>query len=174
VQLCVPTCSLLQNHFLPEHFSEIYVCSTIVAKSIAIYRDSYAAQLTQHARMTQYTACSESLHFVGLVISACLFTWAPRLSCTADSSAALRATAPVRSLFHAWPCSAPLQRLPPLPFPAPSLLVIFCAHLTFHHSLFLPHLPLPPRFPLLCALIARAGNALQLQLAVTHDKAVHS
>jgi hypothetical protein len=58
----------------------------------------------------------------------------PRPTCTADSSAALTATAPVRSLLHAWPCSAPLQPLLPLPFPAPPL-GIFCAHLTFHHSL---------------------------------------
>jgi hypothetical protein len=71
----------------------------------------------------------------------------PRPSCTADSSAALRATAPVRSLVHAWPCSAPLQPLLPLPFPAPPLLVIFCAHLTFHHSISCPISHFPPRFP---------------------------
>jgi hypothetical protein len=42
--------------------------------------------------------CNESLHFVGFAISACLLTswpsW-PSPSCTADSSVALRATAPV-------------------------------------------------------------------------------
>jgi hypothetical protein len=97
-------------------------------------------------------ACSESLHFVGLAISACLFTSSPRPSCTGDSSsydssAALRATAPVRSLGHAWPCSAPLQPLLPLPFPAPPLLVIVCAHFTFHHSLSCPISHFPPRFP---------------------------
>jgi hypothetical protein len=76
--------------------------------------------------------CSESLHFVGLAISACLLPSLPRPTCTADSSAALTATAPVLSLVHAWPCSAPLQPLLPVPFPTPPLLVIFCAHLTFH------------------------------------------
>jgi hypothetical protein len=73
--------------------------------------------------------------------------FSPRPSCTADSSAALRATAPVRSLVHAWPCSAPLQPLLLLPFPAPPLLVIFCAHRTFHHSLSYPISHFPPRFP---------------------------
>jgi hypothetical protein len=63
------------------------------------------------------------------------------------SSAALTATAPVRSLLHAWPCSAPPRPLLPLPFPAPPLLVIFCAHLTFHHSLSCPISHFPPRFP---------------------------
>jgi hypothetical protein len=58
-----------------------------------------------------------------------------------------RITAPVRSLVHVWPCSAPLQPLLPLPFPASSLLVIFCAQLTFHHSLFCPISHFPPRFP---------------------------
>jgi hypothetical protein len=91
--------------------------------------------------------CSESLHFVGLAISACLLPSLPRPTCKADSSAALRATAPVRSLVHAWPCSAPLQPLLPLPFPAPPLLVIFCAHLTFHHSLSCTISYFPPRFP---------------------------
>jgi hypothetical protein len=62
----------------------------------------------------------------------------------ADSSAALRDTAPVQSLVHAWPCSAPLQPLLPLPFPAPPLLVSFCARLTFPSLAFLPHLSLPP------------------------------
>jgi hypothetical protein len=90
--------------------------------------------------------CSES-HFVGLAISACLLPSSPRPTCTADSSAALTATAPVRSLVHAWPCSAPLQPLLPLPFPAPPLLVNFCAHLTFHHSLSCPISYFPPRFP---------------------------
>jgi hypothetical protein len=42
--------------------------------------------------------CSEYLHFVGLAISNCLLPSSPRRSVTADSSAALRATAPVRSL----------------------------------------------------------------------------
>jgi hypothetical protein len=91
--------------------------------------------------------CSESIHFVGLAISACLLPSSPRPTCTADSSAALRASAPVHSLVHAWPCSAPLQPLLPLPFPAPPLLVIFCAHLTFHHSLSCPISHFPPRFP---------------------------
>jgi hypothetical protein len=53
----------------------------------------------------------------------------------------------VRSLVHAWPCSARLQPLLPLPFPAPPLLVIFCAHLTFHHSLSCPISYFPPGFP---------------------------
>jgi hypothetical protein len=53
----------------------------------------------------------------------------------------------VRSLVHAWPCSAPLQPLLPLPFPAPPLLVIFCAHLTFHHTLSCPISYFPPGFP---------------------------
>jgi hypothetical protein len=82
--------------------------------------------------------CNESLHFVGLAISACLLPSLPCPTCTADSSAGLTATAPVRSLVHAWPCSAPLQPLVPVPFPTPPLLVIFCAHLTFHHSLSCP------------------------------------
>jgi hypothetical protein len=88
---------------------------------------------------------SESPHFVGLAISACLFTSSPRPSCTADLSAALGATAPVRSFEHARPCSAPLQPLLPLPFPAPPL-VVFCAHLTFHHSLSCPFSQLPAIF----------------------------
>jgi hypothetical protein len=92
-------------------------------------------------------ACSESLHFVALAISACLFTLSPCLSCTADSSAALKATAPVRSLVHVWPCSAPLQPLLPLPFPASPLLVILCAHLTFNYSLSCPMSHFCPRFP---------------------------
>jgi hypothetical protein len=92
--------------------------------------------------------CSESLHSVGLAISACLLPSSPRPTCTADSSAALRTTAPVRSLVHAsWPCSAPPRPLMPLPFPAPPLLVIFCAHLTFHHSLSCPISNFPPKFP---------------------------
>jgi hypothetical protein len=84
--------------------------------------------------------CSESLHFVGLAISACLLPSSPRLTCTANSSAALTATAPVHSVEHAWPCSAPLQPLLPLPFPAPPLLVIFCAHPT--SLAFLPQIPI--------------------------------
>jgi hypothetical protein len=55
---------------------------------------------------------------------------------------------PVRSLVHVWPCSAPLQPSLRLPFPAtPDPLVIFCAHLTFHHSLSCPISHFPPRFP---------------------------
>jgi hypothetical protein len=94
-----------------------------------------------------YACCSGSLHFVGLAISDCLLPSSPRPSCTADSSAALTATAPVPSLVHAWPCSSPLQPLPTLPFPAPPLLVIFCAHLTFHHSLSCLISYFPPGFP---------------------------
>jgi hypothetical protein len=99
-------------------------------------------------RPLQCSVCSASLHFVGLALSACLFASSPRPSCTADSSAALRATAPVRSLVHAWPCYAPLQPLLPLPVPAPPLLVIFCAHLSLHHSLSCPISHFPPRFPI--------------------------
>jgi hypothetical protein len=91
--------------------------------------------------------CSESLHFVGLANSACQFTSLPRPSCTVDSSAALRATASVRSLVHVWPCSAPLQPLLRLPFPATPHLVIFFAHLTFHHSLSCPISHFPPGLP---------------------------
>jgi hypothetical protein len=92
--------------------------------------------------------CSESLHFVGLAILACLLPSSPRPSCTAYLSAApLTATAPVCSLVHAWSCSASVQPLLPLPFPAPPLLVIFCAHPTFHHSLSCPISHFPPRFP---------------------------
>jgi hypothetical protein len=89
------------------------------------------------------------VHFVGLAISACLFTSSPRPSYAANSSATLRATTPVRSLVHVWPCSAPLQPLLPLPFPAPPLLFIFCAllDLTFHHSLSCPISHFPPKFP---------------------------
>jgi hypothetical protein len=73
-------------------------------------RHAYGAMHGGHAR-----CCSESLRFVGLAISASLLTSSPRPSCTADSSVAmqvadqLRATAPVRSLEDAWPCSAPQQ-----------------------------------------------------------------
>jgi hypothetical protein len=101
----------------------------------------------QPCMMHRTPCCSESLHFVGLAISACLLPSLPRPTCTADSSAALTATAPVRSLVHAWPCSAPLQPLLPVPFPTPPLLVIFCAHLTFHHSLSCPISYFPPGFP---------------------------
>jgi hypothetical protein len=58
--------------------------------------------------------CNESLHFVGLAISACLLTSWPSPSCTADSSAALRATAPVH-------CSAFLS----------TCLAMFCTSATF-------------------------------------------
>jgi hypothetical protein len=65
---------------------------------------------------------------------------------TADSSAALRATAPVRSLpGHAE--HQPLQPLLPLPFPAPPLLVIFFAHLTLMNIPSLPISHFPLRFP---------------------------
>jgi hypothetical protein len=82
-----------------------------------------------------------------MAISACMLTSSPRPSCTADSSAALRATAPVRSSGYVWPCSAPLQPLLPLPFPAPPLLVMYSAQLTFHNSLSCPISYSPPRFP---------------------------
>jgi hypothetical protein len=71
-----------------------------------------------------------------------------RFKCCPCSSLALTATAPVRSLVHAWPYSAPLQPLLPLPFPAPPLLVIFCAHLTFHRSLSCPISHFPPHIPI--------------------------
>jgi hypothetical protein len=58
------------------------------------------------------------------------------------------ATAPVRSLVHAWPCSPPLQPLLPLPFPAPPLLVIFLCTSHISSLAFLPHLPLPPQIPI--------------------------
>jgi hypothetical protein len=80
-----------------------------------------------------------------------LFTLSPRPSCTADSRAALRATAPVWSLVHAWPCFSPLQPLLRLPFLATPIRVIFCVHLTFHHSLSRPISHFPPRFP--CAFL---------------------
>jgi hypothetical protein len=55
--------------------------------------------LTLHTARVQrcHATCSESLHFVGLAISACLLPSSPRPTCTADSSAALTATAPGRS-----------------------------------------------------------------------------
>jgi hypothetical protein len=77
------------------------------------------------------------------------FDASPRPSCTADSSAALRAqrapAGPSTSAVHVWPCSAPLQPLLPLPFPAPPLLVICACHMS--SLALLPHLPLSPKFP---------------------------
>jgi hypothetical protein len=70
----------------------------------------------------------------------------PRPTCTADSSAALTATAPVHSLVHAWPCSAPLQPLLPLPFPAPPCHFLCTSRIP--SLAFLPHLFLPTRIPI--------------------------
>jgi hypothetical protein len=110
-----------------------------------------------------------------LAISACLLPSSPRPTSTDDSSAALTATAPVRSLVHARrPCSAPLQPLLPLPFPAPPLLVIFCAHLTFHHSLSCPIPYFPPGFPYafltaLCTFSALTRGLSAFHLSVCPD-----
>jgi hypothetical protein len=85
-----------------------------------------------------------------LAISACLITLAPGPSCTTDSSAAMTATAPVRSLVHVWPCSTPLQSSLRLPFEIPSHSPP-CQFLCKSHisSLAcLPHLPLPPNIPI--------------------------
>jgi hypothetical protein len=56
----------------------------------------WISRLLRSANVT-FCCCSESLHFAGLAISACLLTSSPRTTCAADSSAALRATAQVRS-----------------------------------------------------------------------------
>jgi hypothetical protein len=80
---------------------------------------------------------SKSLHFVGMAILACLFTSSPRPSCMAGSSAALRATAPVRSLVHAWPCSVSLRPFPAFPSPSPP-----CHFLCTPHILSLPSCPI--------------------------------
>jgi hypothetical protein len=81
------------------------------------------------------SGCGESLRLVGLAVSACLFTSSPSPSRTADSSAALRATAPVRSLVYFWPCSAPLQPLLRAAFPSHSLPYHFLCTSLIHHSL---------------------------------------
>jgi hypothetical protein len=80
-----------------------------------VYRDACDSARDRCSTMVRMQFYSESLHFVGLAISACLFASSRRW--TADSSAALTGTA--------------LQ--PSLPFPATPL-VTFCAHL-----------PLPPQ-----------------------------
>jgi hypothetical protein len=100
-----------------------------------------------HSNVRSRRPCSKSLHFVGLAISASLFTSSPHPSCTTDSSAAPRATAPVQSLVHAWPCYAPLQPLLLcLSQPLPSL--SFSVHIS-HSITRLPALSPtpPPRFP---------------------------
>jgi hypothetical protein len=81
-------------------------------------------------------ACSESLHVVGLAMSACLYTSSHRPSSTADSSVAL--TAPVRSLVLVWPCAAPLQPSLQLNFPATPLLANVLRTSHIHHSLYCP------------------------------------
>jgi hypothetical protein len=53
--------------------------------------------------------------------------------------------AAMRSFKHVCPCSAPLQPLLRLPFPATPILVIFCAHLTFHRLLSCPISHLEPQ-----------------------------
>jgi hypothetical protein len=89
--------------------------------------------------------CSEFLRYVGLANSACMFTSLPRPSCTADSRAALRATAPVRSLVHARPCSATVTATA---FPSHSPPCHFLCTSHIPSLAFLPHLPLPPQIPL--------------------------
>jgi hypothetical protein len=124
------------------------VLSTLnVSSTVRSDSESESRNDSQHRVDSDNCGCSKSQHFVGLAISACLLPSLPRPTCTADSSAALTATAPVRSSVHAWPWSAPLQPLLPLPFPAPPLLVIFCAFLTFHHLLSCPISYFPPGFP---------------------------
>jgi hypothetical protein len=59
----------------------------------------------------------------------------------------------------------------PLPFPAPPLLFIFCAHLTFHHSLSCPISHFPPIFPYafltaLCPFTALTRGLRAFQLSV--------
>jgi hypothetical protein len=102
-----------------------------------------------------HTDQSESLHFVRLAISTCLFTSSPRPDCpaelrsssTPELSAALTASALVRFLLQVWQCSAPLQPSLRLPFPTTPLLVIFCAHLTMHRSLSCSISHFPRKFP---------------------------
>jgi hypothetical protein len=87
--------------------------------------------------------CSESLHFVGLATSACLFTSPPRPSCTADSSAALGATVPVRSCHVPHLCNLYCYCLSQ---PLPSL--SFSVHISHSITRFpVPSPTSPPRFP---------------------------
>jgi hypothetical protein len=77
--------------------------------------------------------------YISLHSYECIATFTSSLppSCTADSSATLRATAPVRSLVHVWPCSAPLQPLLRLPFPAT---LEFPSHSGIHSLSFSVHI----------------------------------
>jgi hypothetical protein len=90
---------------------------TLLPSTIEVRRDAWCMCRHTYCSTTEIVVVghSECLHFVRLAISACLFTSLPHPSCMTDLSAALRATAPVRSVGHARPCSAPLQPLMPLP-----------------------------------------------------------
>jgi hypothetical protein len=103
-------------------------CRKCNMRQVQFYAITYLDVLECHAgSQLRFTAtrpeaagCSESLHFVRLAISACLYNSSPRPTCTADSSAALTATAPVRS------CAC---------------LAMFCTSATFTAAAFPSHSP---------------------------------
>jgi hypothetical protein len=120
VQMCatsaattISLCSVRQLLFASWIASGLLLTKTLrsatrqIQGAAWIFVSFYALKGT-HAKLLMIPR-SVSVAFVGLANSSCLFTSLPRPSSTANSSAALRATAPVRSLVYAWPCSAPLQ-----------------------------------------------------------------
>jgi hypothetical protein len=101
------------------------------------------SQLRFTATRPEAAGCSESLHFVRLAISARLCTSSPRPTCTADSSAALTATAPVRSCAClAMFCTSATFTAAAFPSHSPPCHVLFTTRIS--SLAFLPHLSLYP------------------------------
>jgi hypothetical protein len=93
---------------------------------------------------SKHQTYSESLHFIGLAISACLFTWSPRPSCPADSCAAQTASAILRACLAMF-CTSATSTATAFPSPCPPCHVLCTSHIPSFPSL--PHPPLPPQIP---------------------------
>jgi hypothetical protein len=91
--------------------------------------------------------CSESLHIVGLAISACQFTSSSSPSCTANSNAAQNhSTSAILSTCLAMFCTSATFTATAFPSLFPACHVLCTTHIP--SLAFLTHLPLPPQIPM--------------------------